>query len=560
MIEKTNDLTQVIPPKELDATQLDTVFQYFMRRLASHRNSTTRYAENEAALSSSSGSTRQKERFLEAIDHWAQELLKNAWAACRCPMSDECPTLDPLSDTSTVGLPPLPPQEQVSRLLQTILFLHLTTSTQYHAHTRTFLFSLASVNEDTIAETLKHPESAIEEAERKTRTARDDQASQSLVLRRVGIGLGAVAGGVLIGVTGGLAAPLVGAGVTSVLGWLGVGGTAAGILASGLASSSIVCGALFGAYGSKKSAELVGRFTKEVEDLAILPVHTPSDTLAVRLCVSGWLESPDDVVAPWTIFGGADTFALQWEVDALMTLSNALLALMKSQAIKYVRAEIIKRTVLASLFAALSPTAWLKIGQIIDNPWIHARTLAVKTGKVLGILIEQRVLGNRPVTLVGYSLGSLVVFEALQHLASLPPEKTAHLIQDVYLFGSPISTDPRTWSAARRVVSGRLVNGYGKDDYILAVLSRVSNASWNVAGLTAVEVQGVENIACEGVEGHLKWRGMIGKVLEECKAPGLVNSEVEQQVENRAKKIEQIMDLSPDDVEDVLQKGPDAGS
>ena len=470
-----------------------------------------------------------------------------------------------------MGLPPLPPQEQVSRLLQTVLLLHLTTSTQYHAHTRAFLFSLAPVNEYIIAETLKHPQSAIEEAGRKTQAAREEQASQGLILRRVGIGLGAVAGGVLIGVTGGLAAPLVGAGVTTVLGWLGVGGTAAGLLATGLASSSVVCGALFGAYGSKMSAELIGRFTKEVEDLAILPVHPPKDTLAVRLCVSGWLESPDDVVAPWTIFGDADTFALQWvrpyvsqkrfqivkttqEVDALMSLSNALFALVKTEAIKYVRAEIIKRTVLASLFAALSPAAWLKIGHIIgmsraqiqrssdaqlsriDNPWMHARTLALKAGKVLGILIEQRVLGNRPVTLVGYSLGSLVVFEALQYLASLPPEQTAHLIQDVYLFGSPISTDPRTWSAVRRIVSGRLVNGYGKDDYVLAVLSRVSNASWNVAGLTQVEVQGVENVACEGVDGHLKWRGMVGKALEECEAPGLVSNEVKKQVENKARE------------------------
>ena len=45
-----------------------------------------------------------------------------------------------------------------------------------------------------------------------------------------------------------------------------------------------------------------------------------------------------------------------------------------------------------------------------------AKALASKAGRVLGTLLAQRVLGNRPVTLVGYSLGSLVVFEALQHL------------------------------------------------------------------------------------------------------------------------------------------------
>ena len=53
------------------------------------------------------------------------------------------------------------------------------------------------------------------------------------------------------------------------------------------------------------------------------------------------------------------------EVEALMNLSNALSALIKSQAMQYVKAQIIQRTVFAALFAALSPTAWLKIGQII---------------------------------------------------------------------------------------------------------------------------------------------------------------------------------------------------
>ncbi|CAL1704744.1 unnamed protein product [Somion occarium] len=556
MKHQKSDLTKIVPPKELDETARSTIFLYFMRRLASHRNSAELYAYNEYGFSMSADGAKARDAFVIELDHWAQELLKNAWNACQEPGNCSCPTLDPLSDTSIAALPPLPAQEHVVKVLHTILFLHITTRKEYHAHTRAFLFSLAPINEDAVAETLKDPASAVEEAERKTKAAKDKQASRGKTLRNVGMGLGAVAGGVLIGVTGGLAAPLVGAGVTSVLGWLGVGGTAAGLLASGLASSSIVCGALFGAYGSKKTAEIVGRYTREIRDLAIVPVREPKNTLAVRLCVSGWLDSQPDVVAPWTIFEDDDTFALQWEVDALIDLSNALTALIKSQAMKYVKAEVIKRTVLASLFAALAPAAWLKIAQLIDNPWMNAKTLALKAGKVLGILLEQRVLGNRPVTLVGYSLGSLVIFEALQHLASLPPKQSAHLVQDVYLFGAPVSTDQRTWSAARRVTAGRLVNGYGTDDYVLALLSRMSSASWNVAGITNVDVQGVENVACEGVDGHLKWRGMIGKSLESCNAPGLCKTEVELQVEKRAKEIEQIVDLSPADVDAVLQEGP----
>lgn len=102
--------------------------------------------------------------------------------------------------------------------------------------------------------TLKNPDRAIDEASRKTEEAKEEHAGRGKTLRMVGMGLGAVAGGVLVGVTGGLAAPLVGVGVTTILGWLGVGGTAAGLLASGLAGSSVVCGALFGAYGARSTA------------------------------------------------------------------------------------------------------------------------------------------------------------------------------------------------------------------------------------------------------------------------------------------------------------------
>jgi hypothetical protein len=160
---------------------------------------------------------------------------------------------------------------------------------------------------------------------------------------------------------------------------------------------------------------------------------------------------------------------------------------------------------------------------------MNAKARSIKAGEVLGSLLASRVFGNRPITLVGYSLGSLVLFEALKHLAETPPADAAHLIQDVFLFGSPVPVDASPWSAIRRVVSGRLVNGYASEDYVLAVLSRASYANWKVAGLEPVSVMGVENVYCEGVDGHLKWRGMIGKCLEQCEAPGIIHAEVEKQ-------------------------------
>ena len=226
--------------------------------------------------------------------------------------SGEPPELDALSDTSTIGLPQLPEPPQLVPLLHTVVLLQVTVSKEYSSRTRAFLLSIAPIDEEILAETLKNPDQVLSDAEQKTNAVREDHARRSKIMRIVGVGAGAIVGGVLIGVTGGLAAPAVGAGVGTVLSWLGVGGTAAGVLATGLAGSSVVCGALFGAYGSTKTALVVRRLTREVRDLAIKPVRPPMETMAARLCVTGWLASPQDVTAPWTIFKGDDTFALQW--------------------------------------------------------------------------------------------------------------------------------------------------------------------------------------------------------------------------------------------------------
>ncbi|EPQ58312.1 DUF726-domain-containing protein [Gloeophyllum trabeum ATCC 11539] len=519
-----SDLTKVSPPQELSEKERVVIFEHIFRRLANHRNTLELYADAERGLSTLPDESREKTKddYIHEINSWANQLLQHAWAACREPGGGSCPDLSPMSDTSLAGLPKLPDKALSRKVFNAILFLHVTSSKQYSAHTRYFLTTFAPLDEASIAATLKDPDRAVSEAEKPTEQAKNQQAERGRTLRRVGMGLGAVAGGVLVGVTGGLAAPVVGAGVGSILSFLGVGGTAAGLLATGLASSSVVCGALFGAYGAKSTASMVERHTREVQDLAILPVRPPKETLAVRLCTSGWLTSQEDVVQPWTVFGGNDTYALQWEVEALRALSDALYTLIKAQAMQYVKAEIIKRTVLATLMSSLAPIAWLKIGRII--------ALAVKAGNVLGTLLAQRVFGTRPVTLVGYSLGSLVIFEALKYLSTLPPSETVHLVQDVFLFGLPAPSDPETWSAVRRVVAGRLVNGYAEDDYILAVLSRASDISWSVSGLEPVVVKGVDNVKCDQVEGHLQWRGMVGKCLESCGAEDILTTEVHLQV------------------------------
>ncbi|KAI5121650.1 hypothetical protein M0805_002726 [Coniferiporia weirii] len=544
-MSETN-LEKLTPPKSLSVEQRATVFEHVYRRLAVHRNNTERWVNAETYSSFQGDAEDLSADFVREMNKWANELLRDVWTACEEPGS-ECPIVDPLTDTSIRGLAALPPPDDLSHLLNTVLLLHITSTKHYSAHTRAFLFSLGALDEAAASATLQDPAHALADAEAHAQDAQSAQARQNRTWRAIGVGGAALAGGVLVGVTGGLAAPLVGAGLSAVLGTLGLGGSAAGLLATGLASSSAVCGTLFGMYGAKEGAEMVARHTKDVADFAIVPVREPKKTLAVRVCVSGWLRDRGDVTEPWIVFDDSeDTFALQWEVEALRRLSSALGDLVKSHAIKYVKSEIIKRTFLAALFASLSPIALLKIGQIIDNPWANAKALALKTGKVLGVLLAAGAFGTRPVTLTGYSLGALVVLAALEHLATLSPVQTAHVVQDVFLMGTPApaGADSFPWARARRVVAGRFVNAYtdAEADYVLAFLSRVSfgaaaAGAWGVAGLQPVAVAGIENVKCEGVEGHVAWRGLVGRCLANCGARGVSVEAAETQEETVGKLI-----------------------
>lgn len=71
---------------------------------------------------------------------------------------------------------------------------------------------------------------------------------------------------------------------------------------------------------------------------------------------------------------------------------------------------------------------------------------------------------------------------------------------------------------------------------------------WGVAGLQAIQVKGVENIECE-VDGHVKWRGLIGSCLRDCGASGVMSHEVDAQVLNVATPIEKELAVSREEVE-----------
>jgi hypothetical protein len=435
-------------------------------------------------------------------------------------------------------------REKRALVLNSMLLLLLSLE-HYHAHSRTLLLHLTS-SLDLPASVLAEDESKVArgllkaaenmQADEETKKKQEEGSD----MRKWKVGLATVAGAALIGVTGGLAAPLLAAGLGSVMGGLGLGATAGAAYLGTLAGSSVIVGGLFGAYGGRMTGKMMDQYAREIEDFAFIPInsyHKPRKIekeyrrLRVAIGISGWLTDKDDVVEPWKVIGiGMESFALRFELEALMNIGNSLTSMIKSAAWGYARSEIIKRTVFASLAAGLWPLALLKVGRVIDNPWSVASSRASKAGEVLADALMNKAQGERPVTLIGYSLGARVIYTCMQKLAE---RKAFGLVESVVLIGAPAPSTSAEWRAVRTVASGRVVNVYSTSDYILAFLYRSSSIQYGVAGLQAIAgVKGVENVDLSDlVSGHTSYRYLTGTILQRIGFDEVDQQELEKEVQ-----------------------------
>lgn len=209
-----------------------------------------------------------------------------------------------------------------------------------------------------------------------------------------------------------------------------------------------------------------------------------------------------------------DMFSLLWEPEMLQSMGQTI-GILASEALSTSIQQILGATILAALMSAIQiPMALSKLSYLLDNPWNVSLDRAWKTGKILAETIISGNLGVRPITLVGFSLGSRLIYSCLIEMAR---RGGYGLIENVIILGSPITVDIDQMSEARSVVSGRFVNGYSKKDWILGYLFRATGGGIRaVAGLSPLDnVHGVENIDCTDlVEGHMAYRKAIPKIMK----------------------------------------------
>ncbi|KAI3461959.1 hypothetical protein Pfo_018622 [Paulownia fortunei] len=339
------------------------------------------------------------------------------------------------------------------------------------------------------------------------------------------IGAAALTGGTLMAITGGLAAPAIAAGfgalaptLGTIIPAIGASGFAAVASAAGSVAGSVAVAASFGAAGAGLTGSKMARRIGDVDEFEFKAIgeNHNQGRLAVEISVSGFVFEEDDFVRPWEgQHDNLERYVLQWESKNLIAVSTAIQDWLTSK----IATEIMKRgammTVLSTLMTALAwPTTLLALTNFIDSKWTIAIDRSDKAGKLLAEVLLKGLQGQRPVTLVGFSLGARVIFRCLQILAET--ETNAGLVERVVLLGAPIAIKDMNWEATRKVVAGRYVNAYSTNDWMLGIAFRANLLTKGLAGIQPVDVPGIENVdVTDIIEGHSSYLWGTQQILEQ---------------------------------------------
>ncbi|KAI8149599.1 hypothetical protein BJV82DRAFT_662886 [Fennellomyces sp. T-0311] len=335
--------------------------------------------------------------------------------------------------------------------------------------------------------------------------------------RYIMIGLATIGGGLILGLSAGLMAPVIAGGIGTILTTVGVTGTS-GFL-GGTASIALITGGATAA-GSSIGARSMRKRMKTISTFEFSPVLV-DESVSCIVSISGWLPKgaiKDTAALPFSTLDSimGDHYTLWWEPEMLEALGSAF-KIFATEAVTFSIQQGLAHTIMGALLAGLAwPLALTKLAYLVDNPWNNGLDRARLAGLILADSLMNRNLGARPVTLVGYSLGARVIFYCLLELARV---NAYGLVENVALFGTPVSASKSQWKECTTVVSGRFVNGYATSDWLLGFLFRASTAGLgNVAGLRPIaHIEGdrVQNVDCTDlVKGHLSYRMAMPKLLK----------------------------------------------
>ncbi|KAF4555880.1 Hypothetical protein D9617_2g058450 [Elsinoe fawcettii] len=402
------------------------------------------------------------------------------------------------------------------------LFLVLIADSSYDARSRTLLEFVGKALqvdwldicrfEKRITDALEMQEAADKENwNEENHMKKREKAAKNRKLMMMG--LATVGGGLVIGLSAGLLAPVIGAGFAAGFTTIGVAGTSSFFGGAGAAALITTTGVISGStIGNRASSRRMGA----VKTFEYRPLHN-NKRVNLIVTIAGWMTGKvDDVRLPFStvdpIMG--DIYSVLWEPEMLQSMGQTI-NILATEALTQGLQQILGSTILVALMAALQlPIVLTKLAYLIDNPWNVSLARADQAGLILADSLMDRNLGSRPITLCGFSIGARVIYSCLKELAK---RNQYGLVQNVYLYGSPMVASKDDYIRARTVVSGRFLNGYATNDWILGYLFRATSGGiMRVAGLAPVEIEGIENVDVTAhVPGHMSYRTAMPTLLRE---------------------------------------------
>lgn len=261
---------------------------------------------------------------------------------------------------------------------------------------------------------------------------------------------------------------------------------------------------------------------KKAEQDPLLPIPVATEKradprLALTIGVAGWIANPSDFVDMWRPLGCADSerFALVWESEELKALNNTLFSFVKNKVTAEAGKYLVEQFVVHGLVAAVAlPMTLMSAANLIDTWWAVCLDRAEKAGKLLAHVLMSGAHGDRPVTLIGYSMGARLVYHCLLELCRF---NCKGIVEHAVMLGCTVTIVKERFVMARSVVSGRFVNAYSSQDWLLGLLFRSTTGFIRpAAGLCPIDVPGVENAdLTEIVGGHFDYTKKMDAIVKQ---------------------------------------------
>ena len=228
-----------------------------------------------------------------------------------------------------------------------------------------------------------------------------------------------------------------------------------------------------------------------------------------------------------------DQYTVIWDPEKLLAIGHSVENLIQEGIDKGIK-KLLNYTALSAVLSAVAaPLTIVSLINGLDETWTVAGASADEAGLLLADALLSDAHGNRPVVLVGFSLGGRVVAKCLTELAAIANGRSssskgsskatkedkkkkdynednyrfltesienddtiskeerqrrlraATVVRDAVIIGAPVDSSADKWALRRSVVMGRLINVYSPSDWVLSLLYRYKR--WSVTPLAGLQ-------------------------------------------------------------------------